>query len=302
MHAKRASASPVREQAPDSPGQARRPPKEAAPEPSEGATLFYLYGIVRAASAPSPGAVAGLDGGIVRVVPAAGLGALVSEVRASEYDEEALDGKLEDVSWVGERAVAHERVLSWYAGQGPVVPLSPFSFHRDEARVRARVEAMAPRLERLLDDLAGKHEWGVKVWREDAVLFERLEGLSSALEALAREIAAAGQGRRFLLEKKREALRVNEAARVSRQVASDVFSGLRELAERAVVLPIPAAPPAADGGAAQRLVLHSSFLIAEAGFDLFHMRLNEVAGELGQSGFSFELAGPLPPYHFARVS
>jgi hypothetical protein len=87
------------------------------------------------------------------------------------------------------------------------------------------------------------------------------------------------------------------------QVASDVFGGLRERAERGTALPIPAQPstPRGEGGGKRRLVLHSAFLVAEADFESFHQCLNEMAAEVGKGGFSFELAGPLPPYHFARV-
>jgi hypothetical protein len=256
--------------------------------------LSYLYGIVPA-DAPDPDAeLRGIDGAPVRVVRAGALGALVSDVDAAAYADDVLDARLADLTWVGERGLAHERVLDWYAERGPVIPLSLFSLHRDDARVLGRFAAEADRYERSLDRLRGRREWGVKLWRDDARLAEHLGELSPAVAALAGEIESAPPGRRFLLEKKRDALRADELRRVSARISHEVYAQLRGEAERSVTVPIP---PASEK--ARALVLYGAFLVADDAFAAFQQRLSQLAGTFQPTGFEFEFTGPWPPYHFA---
>jgi hypothetical protein len=258
-------------------------------------TLAYLYGIVPADAPDPPVDLVGIDGGAVRLLRGERVGALASDVSAAEYADDVLDARLSDLAWVGERGLAHERVLDWYAERGPVIPLSLFSLHRDEARARERFEGEAGRYEQSLERLRGHREWGVKLWRDDARLGEHLGELSPAVAALAADIDSAPPGRRFLLEKKRDALRADELRRVSSRVSHEVYARLRGEAERAVTVPIPPAP----GQATRTLVLYGAFLVSDARFAAFQRALGELAGAFQPTGFDFEFTGPWPPYHFA---
>lgn len=259
--------------------------------------LVYLYGIVPP-DAPEPdGDLLGLDDAPVRLVRFGRVAAAVSDLPASLYADAALDQRLEDLDWVGQRGIAHERVLDWFAERGPVVPLSLFSLHRDDARLAERLEDDAPRLEALLERFRGRREWGVKLWRRDAALEPRLDELSPTLRALAAELEQAAPGRRFLLEKKRQTLRSEELRRVSARISHTVFGSLREVADRAASVPLPQAPPRSD----RVLTLHAAFLVEDASFPAFQRRLGELAGEFQPFGLEFEFTGPWPPYHFVEA-
>lgn len=259
-------------------------------------TLAYLYGIVPADAPAPPADLTGVDGGAVRVVRGERVAALVSDVAAAAYADDVLDARLSDLAWVGERGLAHERVLDWYAERGPVIPLSLFSLHRNDARVRERFESDAARFESSLDRLRGRREWGVKLWRDDRRLAEHLGELSPAVAALAEEIEKAPPGRRFLLEKKRETLRAEELRRVSARISHEVYAQLRGEAERSVTVPIPPA----GAQSAKTLALYGAFLVPDDRFAAFQRRLSELAGTFQPTGFEFEFTGPWPPYHFAE--
>ena len=258
--------------------------------------LIYLYGIVPADAPEAPDDLAGIDGGRVRVLRGERVAAVVSAVATAEYGDEALDSRLADLSWVGERGLAHERVLDWFADRGPVVPLSLFSLHQGEDRVRERLSSEAERFARVLEELRGRREWGVKLWRDETRLATRLAELSPAVAALAAEIEQAPPGRRFLLEKKRDALRSEEMRRVSSRVSHEVYAQLRGAADDSATVAIPPnAPPGT-----RTLLLHAAFLVPDAGFELFQSRLSELAATFQPTGFDFEFTGPWPPYHFAQ--
>lgn len=257
-------------------------------------TLLYLYGIVPGdAAAPEEGLM-GLEGAPVRLLREGALAAPVSEVPADRYSDDELNARLADIAWVGERGLAHERVLDWFADRGPVVPLSPFSLHREEQLVRERLTGEAERLLPLLERLRGRREWRVKVWRRDEEVAGQLDELSPMLRALAAEIETAPAGRRYLLLKKRDAARGEELRRVSERVGQLVFEELRAHSDQAEVVPAPRDLPPSNRG----LVLDSAWLVEESGFSDFQRRLGELAGEFQPNGFEFEFTGPWPPYHF----
>lgn len=259
--------------------------------------LVYLYGIVPAEAPEPPEDLLGLEGKPVKLLCEGPLAAVVGEVPEEEYSDEVLNERLGDLAWVGERGIAHERVLDWYAERGPVIPLSLFSLHRDLDRVRARLLAEADRVLPLLERLRGRREWQVRIWRRDARVAESLEELSPTLKALSTEIETAPPGRRYLLRKKRDAARAEELRRVSERVAHLVYAELAKIAERECLVPRPHGAP--DSG--RVLALDSAWLVPEEVYPAFQQRLGELAGEFQPNGFEFEFTGPWPPYHFTDV-
>lgn len=259
-------------------------------------SLIYLYGIAPAEAADPGAELEGLEGAPVRLIRESGLAAVVSEVPAAAYEDEALNARLEDLAWVGERGVAHERVLDAFAAAGPILPLSLFSLHQDEGRLRERLRESAERYAALLDRLAGRREWGVKLWRrQDAA--EHVDRLSPALAALNKEMEDAAPGRRYLLERKRDTLRGEELRVASKRLAHRVYGILSEAAEHSVSTVLP--PTQAEG--ARVLLLSGAFLVPDESFTEFHRSVSEVAHEAGEAGFDLEFTGPWPPYHFADL-
>lgn len=260
-------------------------------------TLTYIYGVVPPDAAEPPEALRGIDGHAVRLLHGGGVAGIVSEVSADLYAEDTLNARLTDLAWVGERGVAHEGVLTWYADRGTVIPLAPFSLHRDEARVRERLEEDSARYDEVLARLAGRQEWSIKVWRVGERFAEHLDELSPRLRALTDEMRKTTPGRRFLLAKKRDAARAEELRAVSGEVGRQVFEELKERAEASQVLPIPAPVQASE----RTLALHATFLVREAEFAPFQQRVSVLAARYQPTGFDWEFTGPWPPYHFASV-
>jgi hypothetical protein len=273
----------------------------AAGSPDVSATsateLIYLYGIVPA-DAPSPPAdLAGIDGGQVVIHPIGDVAAVIGRVSEGVYSDEPLNSRLDDLSWVGDRGLAHERVVDWFARRGPVIPLSLFSLHRSLARLESRVTADAAEFARLLDRLRGRREWGLRLWRRDGLAREGVDRLSPSLQQLAREIQNAPEGRRYLLARRRDAMRAEELRTVSSRLAHELFAALDAASADAVTIPIPPNP-----GAERVLLLDGAFLVADDAFEDFHAALARQAASLADSGFEIEFTGPWAPYHFTGMA
>lgn len=257
-------------------------------------TLTYLYAVVPGDAPELPDGLRGIEGAPVRLLRAGGLAAAVGDVPADAYGEEALDRHTSDLAWVGERGAAHEAVLLWLADRGPVLPLTLFSLHAGPERVRALLEAEEDRFRRGLARVAGRREWGVRLWRVDARVAEHLDQLSPRLRDLAAEVAAASPGKQFLLRKKAAGMREEELRSVGADAARQAFAALLLPAAEARAL-----PAAARGDEGRTLVLDAAFLVDEAAFGDFQRGVTEVAHQWGAAGFELEFTGPWPPYHFA---
>lgn len=256
--------------------------------------LVYLYGIVSADAADPDDLLTGIEGGAVRLLRVGRIGAVISDVPAASYADDDLNARLDDLAWVGERGMEHERVLDWYAERGAVLPLSLFSIHSDEERVRRRLEVDEAEYERSLDRLLGRKEWGIKLWRNEADVVEGIDRMSASLQALIAEIESASPGRKFLLERRRGAMRTEEVRVLSGRIAHDLFAALREAADAAVSMRLPGGMT----GTERTLLLHAAYLVPDARFEGFQAAVTEEAAKLAGSGFELEFTGPWPPYNF----
>lgn len=256
--------------------------------------LVYLYGIIPAASADPDELLSGLDNRPVRVLRVGRIAAVVSDVPADTYGDDALNGRLDDLAWVGGRGMEHERVLDWFVERGAVLPLSLFSIHRDEERVRQRLRSDEAEYERSLQKLAGRREWGIKLWRNETRVIAGIDQLSASLQVLNAEIESAPPGRKFLMERKREAMRTEEVRALSGRIAHDIYSALRESADDAVNMRLPGGLSATE----RTLLLHAAYLVQDDGFTGFQVAVTEQAATLAGSGYELEFTGPWPPYNF----
>jgi hypothetical protein len=256
-----------------------------------------MYGIVSADAPDPPEELKGLDGSPVDVVRVGDLAAIVSDVSQEGYSDDALNSRLDDLAWVGERGLAHESVLDWFSERTPTIPLSLFSLHASRERLQTRIAAESFDFLQILERLRGKKEWGIKLWRKETEAREGIDSLSPSLQELASQIEAAPEGRRFLLERKRESMRVEELRAVSNRIAHDVFAALRDHADAGATVPLPNTSSSLD----RVPLLHAAFLVSDASFASFQQAVTDEAGRLAGSGFELEFTGPWPPYHFSSL-
>lgn len=258
-------------------------------------SLVYLYGVVPGSAPEPPESLRGIDETSVRLVAAGKLAGVVSTVAAGAYRAEALDARLSDVGWVGQRGMEHERVLTWFVDRTTVIPSAPFSLHATDERVRERLAGHAVQLERTLERVAGHREMGIRIWRDEARFAEHLGRRSAALMEMEQAITAATPGRRYLLQKKLDALRAEERARVSGELVRRAERELRAAAADACLLSIP---PIEGQPRDRTLVLYAAYLVPSTGGAAFDEAVQRVAAEHLETGLEWEYTGPWPPYHF----
>ena len=228
------------------------------------------------------------------LVEGGGLAAAVSPVPLADYGEGALESRLADAAWTATRALRHERVVEHFARRAAVVPLRFGTIYLRRESVAEMLARDAARLASALERLEGREEWGVSVYVERARLKEEVVRASARLREMAERADAASPGQGYLLRKKIDALREEEARAETKRVASEVEARLGRASEGAARLRALRDERAGPGELAARF----AFLVPREGFDEFRAEAERLAEEHAPLGFGFELTGPLPPYNF----
>ncbi len=240
----------------------------------------YLYAVSRGLADADLAGVAGLRGAPLEIVSHGDLDAVVSDVPLDEFDEVGLKQNLERLPWLEEVARAHDAVVHAVAASHPVAPLRLATICRADDGVRQRLEAWHDDLQQVLDRIAGRAEWSVKVVVPP--------------EARPSSSSSAGSGADYLRQK-----RADQQAREAQLAASGELGDEvhRILAPNAVASRLlPPQDPQLSGHRGT-MVLNAAYLVEDREGGGFQERVDEVAR--AHPEVRIESAGPWPPYSFA---
>lgn len=256
--------------------------------------LCYVYGVVGSALETS-GAPKGIDGGHVNVIPNGDVSALATSVGADDYSPEKVESLTADVDWVSQRAMAHDRVLTWASDNVPVIPFPMWTLFRDAKAVQAMLSKRRSELRRTFERIADGREFIVRVYVQPGLLRERLGDHTTEIATLEADAAKATPGQKYLLERKIETLRRDAGRDVASKAAAEIHDTLRaESIESVREQPVNSGAPREQG----RAILNASFLVKPPRVVKFQEALTAMVTKYEPSGFKFDFTGPWPPYHF----
>jgi len=250
------------------------------------ATLSYVFCLVRSARRPTlRGITDGMPGGggLRAIEVGGGLWAIVQSVPGAEYGEAALARDLQNLDWVGPRAIAHERVIESFLSAAALLPMQLFTLFTSDDRVVDHVRSDRARIGRILKRIEKKVEWGVRLtWNERAALEKAAsKTVRTGTEFLTRKRDVLDVSRKRLAEARTAANRIYKA--IDRQAAA---SQRRTSLERA-----------APGS---RLLLDAAFLVPVAKSGAFKTAVREQTRALRATGIETSVTGPWPAYNFIQ--
>jgi hypothetical protein len=248
--------------------------------------LTYVYCLVHSPRRPALRDVpAGLAGSTdLRALDAGGGRWLIaSSVPERDYGEAALERGLQNLDWVGRRAMEHEAVVERFLGAPAVLPMQLFTLFVSDERALAYVARDRARIDRILKRIARQVEWGLRLtWDEQ-----------SARDAVGKAHARPATGVAYLA-RKRDLLDVNRVQLADARAAADrLFRAMKREATDARRR--TATERAAPGS---RLLLDAAFLVPAAKAGAFRAALREHTRTFSRSGLVVSLTGPWPPYNF----
>lgn len=257
-------------------------------------TLTYVYCLVRSARAPglrsAPGAVPG--GKPVRVLAAGDrTWAIVSSVPAAQYDEAALAAGLQNLDWVGRRAMAHEAVVEHFLSATAVLPMQLFTLFTSDERALEYVSRERRRIERILGRLEGHHEWGLRLSFDEKAARQAVDAEHRARR---KGRGTSGESGSAYLARKRDLLDVTRVQLTgARQAAERLYRAMARQATDA--LRRRSTEQMAPGS---RLLLDAAFLVPARRANAFRAAVRTNVKGLSGSGLVVSLTGPWPPYNF----
>lgn len=237
------------------------------------------------------------EGAGLEAAEAAGLAAVVSAVPLEVYGEGALAERLSDAAWTATRALRHERVAEHFARRAAVVPLRFGAIYLRREGVERMLAERAAQFREALARLEGRDEWGLNLYVERARLREEVTSVSARLREMVGRADASPPGQAYLLRKKIEGLRDEEARAETRRAAREVEETLAAACDGAARLRVLRDEAAEQGELAARL----AFLVRRESFEDFRAAAEGLAARYTPLGFRFELTGPWPAYNFAAA-
>jgi hypothetical protein len=252
----------------------------------------YVYCVLRRDKAPPLGrAPRGLPGVEPPRALAAGRGLwlVVGSAPLDRYGEKAIEQGLRDLEWVSSCAVPHEAVIEHASRAGTVLPMKLFTLFRSDERAVQHVTSQRKRIDRLIERLEGREEWGLRVVLDEA------RALRNATSE-ARNEAKGASGTAFLLRKKKQQDLARHAIARGQEKSAGLFDDLSALADDAR----RRAPP--PGPVGRRILLDAAFLVRRGKLRGFQSRVKKAAALLAKDGYDLTFTGPWPPYNFVAES
>lgn len=273
--------------------------KASAPEMENGALAFYVYCIGESHTL-APLLEDSLPLAIetdarLELIEDKDLAAVVSTVSLEDYGEQALEAHLSDATWTAIRAMRHERVVDHFARRTSVVPLRFGTVYIKRSGVEKMLGERRERLRAAIDSLRGREEWGVNVFCDRKALMEGIASLSPRLRELNEQAASSSPGQAYLVRKKMDSMRADEARAETKRVVTHIEHELQAESEGTTRLRIL---PDETGALEGEMVGKLAVLIDRARFDRFRRRAERLAEEHARTGFRLELTGPWPAYNF----
>lgn len=257
--------------------------------------VVYLYGFVPATATAPPAALAGVGDSAIDFLDIDGVRAVIARLPADRYGGAAVEARVQDLQWVGEQGLAHERVVLWFVDHADILPARLFSLYADEATLRAALAPRAAGIATELRRLGGRREWNLKASYDPVVLARHGGAVSDELRRMDIEIGQAAPGRRYLLERKRADIMKGEVARAARRLADELLDALRSQAEAVRALPL-----SADGEDVGTVVLSAALLLTREAEPAVRAEAEQRTNHLRTLGMHITFSGPWAPYRFVE--
>ena len=259
---------------------------------------YYVYCIAESAAAaelPAESLPAAIEeDSKLEWVVEGDLAALSSRVPLASYSEESLTEHLSDASWTAARAMRHETIAEHVAKRAGVVPLRFGTIYLERGGIERMLSEKGKELREMLERLRGREEWGVNVFCDQSVLTSSITSVSPVLRDLAERAAQASPGQSYLVQKKIDALRVDEVRAALNRIVEEIEKTLADESDDAKRLRVLKVEATEHG----ELRAKFAFLVKKSAFENFRNAAERLAREHQAAGVRLELTGPWPAYNF----
>jgi hypothetical protein len=210
-----------------------------------------------------------------------------------DFCGEAAELRMQDLAWVGPRALQHEAVVEEVMRHSPVLPVRFGTLFSSQERLAEFLDQHGAVISEFLERVADQQEWSVRG------LLDRKRGghalTTASLAAQETQLAALPPGRRYFAEQRIRAGTEKALSLWLEETRRQIASNLRKQASDFCECPgVPREPP--ESGI--EVVLNWAFLVPRSATPAFRAQIDRMNEKHAMGGLVLELSGPWPPYRF----
>ncbi|MCG2725111.1 MAG: GvpL/GvpF family gas vesicle protein [Elusimicrobia bacterium] len=263
---------------------------------------LYLY-CLREKTENSPGiSIKGIDGEEeVFTIPYKELEAVVSNVSLEEFGSEEIQKKSqEDLKWIKEKALAHERVIEEAMKNkdkvSSVIPMRFGTIFKEKTSLEETLYKGYAKAKENLDKIRGKQEWSVKIYLKDMWKLEQtVKEKNETIKEKEKEMASLPEGMAFFMEEELRKLIGEETDKEVNNIADEVFKALGKQSGACVKSKILGKELT---GKSEPMVSNAAYLVSEEKIGGFKKEIENLNQKMPAKGVYLECGGPWPAYNF----
>lgn len=244
----------------------------------------------------------GIDGkGEVFALPYRELEAIVSKVSLEEFGSSEIQKRAqEDLSWIKEKALTHEKVIEEAMRNGDnilsIIPMRFGTIFKEKTSLEETLNKDYAKIKEVLDKIRGKQEWSVKIYLKDKRRFEQtVKEKNEVIKEKEKEIASLSEGMAFFIEEELKEAISKESDKALNNIVEILFERLGKSAVASVKNKILGKELT---GRHEPMVLNTAYLISEDKIEDFKRKLDDLNQQIQTKGFYLEHSGPWPVYNF----
>lgn len=254
---------------------------------------LYLFCFTRSHEAPLPEGDGFAGSGPLVQENFRDIAAVVCTVPLEDFIGSSADEKLQDLGWVGPRALRHEQVIEEVMRHSPVLPARFGTLFSSRERLLTLVEDNYAKIDRFLDHIKNKQEWAVKCVLSKA---DAMQSVSAKyISARREELDSMPPGLRYFKERQMMAEVEKELSRWLTEVCKKIAQELSNLSVDSSKRRI--AQALEDNG--MEVVANWAFLINGGAVENLKDSIERANGDFKDRGLFFKCSGPWPPYTFS---
>ena len=256
----------------------------------EGGEAVYLYCLARGVGEPPAIEGPGVDGErVLNLIPFRDVAAVVSVVNVDDFCGPAAEARMKDLAWVAPRACRHETVVEAVMRASPVMPARFGTLFSSRERLIAWLAIHYVAISRALDRLGDHEEWAVK-----GRLNRRAAEAPLLAAALARSVASASRGARYLEERRIRAGIGQDLNAWLQTLCERVAGQLREHAVEFRERTVGSKASEEEGVP----ILNWAFLVPCESVGDFRATVQRITATHAEHGVVLDCSGPWPSYSF----
>jgi len=266
---------------------------------------LYLYCIREKTAEHSTFSIKGIDGkGEVFTLTHRELEAIVSKVSLEEFGSGEIQEKSqEDLGWIKEKALAHEKVIEEAMRNKDnvlsVIPMRFGTIFKEKTSLEKTLNEDYAKIKEVLDKIRGKQEWSLNVYLKDKQKFERaVKEKKEVIKEKEKEIASLPEGMAFFMEEELKEVISKEMDRELKNIVDVLFESLKKKKTDSIRKKILEKELT---GRSEPMVLNAAYLIAEEKIENFKKEAEDLNQKIQVQGFYLEYGGPWPAYNFTQL-